>query len=48
MKIGIIGLGRVFNHYLKNFIDTKFLEENELIICDSDSKMLANYKEKLL
>ena len=48
MKIGIIGLGRVFNHYLKNFIDTEFLEEHELIICDSDSKLLANYKKQLL
>ena len=27
MKIGIIGLGRVFNHYLNNFIDKEFLKK---------------------
>jgi len=47
MKIGIIGLGRVFDHYLKNFLDTKFLNQNELFICDSNIKLLHKYSEKL-
>ena len=47
MKIGIIGLGRVFDHYVKNFLDTKFLNQNELFICDSNIKLLHKYSEKL-
>ena len=47
MKIGIIGLGRVFDHYLKNFLDTKFLSQNELFICDSNIQLLNKYSEKL-
>ena len=47
MKIGIIGLGRVFDHYLKNFLDTKFLSQNELFICDSNTKLLYKYSEIL-
>ncbi len=47
MKIGIIGLGRVFNHYLKNFIDSKFLKENELILCDSNKELISKFKNDL-
>ena len=47
MKIGIIGLGRVFDHYLKNFLDNKFLIQNELLICDSNKNLLHKYCEKL-
>ena len=47
MKIGIIGLGRVFDHYVSNFIDNKFLSENQILICDSNKQLLKKYSEKL-
>jgi len=47
MKIGIIGLGRVFDHYINNFIDNKFLSQNQIIICDNNKKLLKKYSEKL-
>ena len=47
MKIGIIGLGRVFDHYISNFIDDKFLCENQLLICDNNKQLLQKYSEKL-
>ena len=47
MKIGIIGLGRVFDHYISNFIDDKFLSQNQLLICDTNTQLLQKYSEKL-
>ena len=47
MKIGIIGLGRVFDHYINNFIDNKFLSQNQIIICDNNKKLLKKYSEEL-
>ncbi len=47
MKIGIIGLGRVFSHYLNNFIDNQFLSQNQLIICDTNNELLEKYSNQL-
>ena len=44
MKIGIIGLGRVFNHYLNNFIDEDFLNKHELVICDNNLQVTTSYR----
>ena len=47
MRIGIIGLGRVFNHYLDNFIDEDFLNKHELVICDNNLELASSYQKKL-
>lgn len=47
MKIGIIGLGRVFDHYINNFIDDEFLSKHTLIICDTNNHLLQKYSKKL-
>lgn len=47
MNIGIIGLGRVFNHYLTNFLTYEFITKNNLILFDKNSEITQKYREKL-
>ena len=35
MRIGILGGGRVFQHYAKNVLTEEFLDNNELVIYSS-------------
>ena len=43
MKIGIIGLGRVFDHYVKNFLSDSFFQRHALVLCDIDKIKLNKY-----
>jgi len=46
MKICILGLGRVFQHYEKNFIDDLFVNNNKIYLFDSDFKKLNFVNKK--
>lgn len=50
MKICILGLGRVFQHYEKNFINDLLLNNNKIYVFDLDSKKLdlANKKNNYI
>ena len=44
MKIGIIGLGRVYKHYEKNFIQSLLEDEHKLYLFDSNRRKLDSLK----
>ena len=46
MKICILGLGRVFQHYEKNFIDDLLVSNNKIYVFDSDLKQLEILNKK--